>query len=194
MTSRSALPGAVLVWAALTLPALAAASLPEIPPVPPQTSTPTVPPAPVLPVTAPAPAPAKPAPAPAAVPLADVAAHLFVPRTVTGPLNLTFTIRNTGTRTLIFGARRDNAQNCAVAPLLRVVRVGSQAVVYPVPGEKRLCAQDFITKSAPAKGNVSFARELALPAGEYMLESWYLGLANGVLVKVPAPPQRVTVK
>ncbi|PNY82530.1 hypothetical protein [Deinococcus koreensis] len=192
MILRSALHRG-LTCAALALPALAqaTASLPEIPPVPPQTGTPGE----IAPTPIPAPgkpAPAKPAPAP--VPLADVAANLFTPRSVTGPLKLTFTIRNTGTRTLVFGARRDNAQNCAVAPLLRVVRVGTGEVVYPTPGAKRLCTQDFIVKSAPVKGNASYSRELTLPVGEYMLESWFAGLANGVPVKLPAPAMRVTVK
>ena len=184
-----------LTCVVLALPALAVApaSLPEIPPLPPQTGTrgelvPTPRPAPVSPV------PAKPAPAPAPTALPGAAANLFVPRTVTGPLKLTFTIRNIGTRALVFGARRDNAQNCAVAPLLRVVRVGTGEVVYPVPGAKRLCTQDFIVKSAAVKSNVSYSRSLDLPAGEYMLESWFAGLANGVPVKVPAPAIRVTVK
>ena len=83
----------------------------------------------------------------------------------------------------------------AAAPQVRVLEVGTRAVVYPVPGASpRICAQDLETKTAPANGNVTFTRELELAPGEYMVESWLTGFANDLLVKVPAAPVRITVK
>ncbi|GGO29342.1 hypothetical protein [Deinococcus humi] len=188
-------PRALLLTALLTLPVLAAAqdttspdSVPEIPPV----TTP-------LPSTPASPAPATPTapsvPAPAAVALPDVQANLFVPRTVTGKVNLTFTVRSSRATAITFSVRRDNEQNCATAPQVRVLEVGTRAVVYPVSGASpRLCAQDLETKTAAAKGNATFTRELELTPGEYMVESWLTGFAGDLLVKVPAAPVRITVK
>jgi hypothetical protein len=192
-------PRALLLTVLLTLPVLAAAqdtaspsSVPEIPPV--TTPLPSTPPA-----TPTSPAPAVPTapsvPAPAAVALPNVQANLFVPRTVTGKVHLTFTVRNSRATPITFSVRRDNEQNCATAPLVRVLEVGTRAVVYPVPGASpRVCAQDLETRTAPARGNVTFTRELDLAPGEYMVESWLTGFANDLLVKVPAAPVRITVK
>lgn len=190
-------PRTLLLTALLTLPLLAAAqgteptpsTLPEIPPVTaPLPSTPPAAPAPAMP-TAPS------VPAPAAVALPDVQANLFVPRTVTGKVGLTFTVRSSRAAPITFSVRRDNDQNCTTAPQVRVLEVGTRAVVYPPPGAApRICAQDLETKTAPAKGNVTFTRELELAPGEYMVESWLTGFANDLLVKVPAAPMRITVK
>ncbi|OLV19945.1 hypothetical protein [Deinococcus marmoris] len=191
-------PRALLLTALLTLPVLAAAqdtapaTLPEIPPVmtPLPVSPPSVPtpPAPAM-LTAPS------TPAPAAVALPDVQANLFVPRTVTGKVALTFTVRSSRATPITFSVRRDNEQNCSTAPQVRVLEVGTRAVVYPLSGvSPRLCAQDLETKTAAAKGNVTFTRELELAPGEYMVESWLTGFADDLLVKVPAAPMRITVK
>ncbi len=188
-------PRALLLSVLLTLPVLAAAqdaapaTLPELPPVvAPLPGTPPVKPTPAAP-TAPS------VPAPAAVALPEVQANLFVPRTVTGKVGLTFTIRNSSAAPITFSVRRDNDQNCAAAPQVRVLEVGTRAVVYPVPGASpRLCAQDLETRTAAARGNVTFTRELELAPGEYMVESWLTGFANNLLVKVPAAPVRITVK
>ncbi len=191
-------PRALLLTALLTLPVLAAAqdtapvTLPEIPPVmiplpvsPPSVPTPPTPAMPTAPST----------PAPAAVALPDVQANLFVPRTVTGKVNLTFTVRSSRATPITFSVRRDNEQNCTTAPQVRVLEVGTRAVVYPLSGTSpRLCAQDLETKTAAAKGNVTFTRELELAPGEYMVESWLTGFAGDLLVKVPAVPVRITVK
>ncbi|CAM3840350.1 hypothetical protein [Deinococcus frigens] len=187
-------PRILLLTALLTLPVLAAAqdaapgTLTEIPPV----TTP-------LPGTSPMPAPAMPTapsvPAPAAVALPDVVANLFVPRTVTGKVGLTFTVRSSRAAPITFSVRRDNEQNCAIGPQVRVLEVGTRAVVYPQPGAApRICAQDMETKTAAARGNVTFTRELELAPGEYMVESWLTGFAGDLLVKVPAAPVRITVK
>ncbi|CAM4146584.1 hypothetical protein [Deinococcus marmoris] len=198
-------PRALLLTALLTLPVLAAAqdaapaTLPEIPPVmtPLPVSPPSVPtsPAPTTPLPTPAMPTAPSTPAPAAVALPDVQANLFVPRTVTGKVALTFTVRSTRATPITFSVRRDNEQNCSTAPQVRVLEVGTRAVVYPLPGASpRICAQDLETRTAPARGNVSFTRELELAPGEYMVESWLTGFANNLLVKVPAAPMRITVK
>lgn len=185
-------PRILLLTALLSLSVLAAAQNTTVPEIPPVTT-----PAPSGPVVSPTPAtPTAPSvPAPAAVALPDVQANLFVPRTVTGKVNLTFTIRSSRATPITFGVRRDNDQNCATAPQVRVLQVGTRAVVYPVPGAApRLCAQDLETKTAPARGNVTFTRELDLAPGEYMVESWLTGFADNLLVKVPAAPVRITVK
>lgn len=190
-------PRALLLTALLTLPVLAAAQAPAAPQTAPGT-LPEIPPV-IMPVAPAAPAPATPTapsvPAPAAVALPEVQANLFVPRTVTGKVNLTFTVRSSSKAPITFSVRRDNEQNCAAAPQVRVLEVGTRAVVYPVPGASpRICAQDLETKTAPANGNVTFTRELELAPGEYMVESWLTGFANDLLVKVPAAPVRITVK
>lgn len=192
-------PRILLLTALLTLPVLAAAqgtapasppaTLPEIPPV--TTPQPTTPPATATPAVPTAPS----VPAPAAVALPGVQANLFVPRTVTGKVGLTFTVRSSRETPITFRVRRDNDQNCATAPQVRVLEVGTRAVIYPPAGASpRLCAQDLETRTAPAKGNVTFTRELELAPGEYMVESWLTGFADDLLVKVPAAPVRITVK
>ncbi|WP_295823484.1 hypothetical protein [uncultured Deinococcus sp.] len=185
--------GASLQSAPPEIPALP----PELPPVEGQPAAPvplepapleTVPPALVVP------RPSRPVPTRPPVVLDGVTATLFVPRTVTGALKLTFTVRSTRPAPVVFGVRRDNDQNCAFAPLLRVVEVGTQRVVYPVAGQQRLCTQEVVTKSTAVSGNVSFSRTLTLPGGEYMLESWLSARVGGAAVRVPARPVRVTVK
>ncbi|WP_309570041.1 hypothetical protein [Deinococcus sp.] len=140
--------------------------------------------------------PGQPAPSVSQKPVAlpGVSGTLNVARTVSGAVPLTITVR-AGDTPLVIGVRRDNTQNCAYGPLVRVVRVGTQEVVYPAAGsQKRLCTQEVVTKSTAASGAASFSRELKVPPGEYMVESWLTGLVNGVLVKVPATPVRITVK
>lgn len=187
----------VLVLAALALIPLAWAQdvsiVPEIPPLPADTLPAPAVPAPVdVPPSLPAPTAMPLAPKPVALP--GVRGTLTVARTLNGMVPLTFTIRAGGTP-IMFGVRRDNAQNCAFAPLVRVVQVGTQQVVYPAAGsQKRLCTQEIVTKSTASTGMVSFSRDLPLPPGEYMVESWLTGLANGQLVKVAALPVRVSVK
>lgn len=189
-----------LLLTVLALAGVAGASVPtappeipplplELPPVQGQPPEPTTQ-APVAPRPS---SPAQPAPvAPAVLP--GLSATLFVPRTVTGALTLTFTVRSTRLSPVVFGVRRDNDQNCAFAPLMRVIEVGTQRVVYPVTGQQRLCTQEIVTKSTAVSGNVSFTRTLTLPAGEYMLESWLSARVDNAAVRVPARPVRVTVK
>ena len=183
-------PRVLLVSVLLTLPVLAAAQDTSLPEIPPMTA-----PLPSPPAEPPAPSTAPSVPTPAAVALPEVSANLFVPRTVTGPVGLTFTVRNSSASAITFSVRRDNDQNCVTAPQVRVLQVGTREVVYPVPGAApKLCAQDLETKTAPARGNVTFTRTLDLPAGDYMVESWLTGFANDLLVKVPGAPMRITVK
>lgn len=131
-------------------------------------------------------------PSPPTVP--GLSATLSAPRSVSGEVPLTLTLQSSrGAVTL--GVGRDNEQNCATAPRVRVLRVGTREVVYPAPGaEPRLCAQDLETRSLPAGGRTVFTRRLALPAGEYMIEGWLTGFVADAAGKVPAAPVRVTVK
>ncbi|MBB5233092.1 hypothetical protein [Deinococcus budaensis] len=131
---------------------------------------------------------------PAAAP-AGVGASLAAPRRVTGPVPLTLTLKSSRAAPLPLSLGRDNDQNCAFAPTVRVLRVGTREVVFPVPGaEPRLCSQELQAKTLPARGRVAFTRPLDLPAGEYLIEGWFAGLADGARVKIPARPVRVTVR
>lgn len=192
MTARHLLIAACM---ALSAPALAQSTLPEIPPVSPTAPGDTGTPIFVTPAPMTAPIPTKPSTPPALSKLPDVNLNLFVPRTVTGKLNLNLTVRNARTTPISFGLARQNDQDCAFAPLVRVLRVGTREVVYPRAGTRApLCTQEMQSKTAPAKGMVSFTRTLNLPAGDYVIESWLSGFADGTPVKLSASPMRVTVK
>lgn len=141
--------------------------------------------------------PATPAPSSTTMPapLSGVTATLAAPRNVTGSIPLTLTLRSSLAEPVTFGVGRDNDQNCAFAPTVRVLRVGTREVVYPAPGaEPRICTQELLTKTAPAGGSVVFTRDLDLPAGDYIIEGWFGGFADNERVKVPAQPVRVTVR
>ncbi|GHF31006.1 hypothetical protein HNQ07_000646 [Deinococcus metalli] len=125
---------------------------------------------------------------------AGTTATLDAPRMARSPLTLSMTVQRPGGPVLVVAVRRDNAQNCAFAPLLRVVEVGTRRVVYPVAGRQRLCTQEIVTKSTAATGRLSFSREVTLPPGEYVIEAWLPGVVEGALVRVPAAPVRVSVK
>lgn len=179
-------PRALALAALLGLPPLAFAQ--EFAPMSSPASTP--PPG----VVTPAPPAADPAsPTPTAP--EGVTATLAAPRSGGGPLALTLTLTSARDTPVAFGVGRDNRQNCALAPTVRVLRVGTREVVYPVPGEEpRLCSQELQGGTLTARGRVTFTRDLDLPAGEYMVEGWFAGFADGVRVKVPAQPVRVTVR
>ena len=146
--------------------------------------------------------PVTPLPNPATVPVGvtpvipgDLTATLSAPRTVTGRLPLTLILKSSRAAAVKMQIGRDNEQNCAAAPTVRVLRVGTREVVYPEPGKApSLCAQDLRTDTLAARGQATYTRELSLAPGEYMVEGWLSGLANDVRVKVPAQPVRVTVK
>lgn len=124
-----------------------------------------------------------------------VSATLAAPRTVLGPVNLTLTLKSARPVPVSFSLGRDNSQNCAFAPSVRVLRVGTREVVYPPPGEgPRLCTQELLSKAAPARGSAVFTRALDLAPGEYMIEGWFTGLADDQRVKLPAQPVRVSVR
>ncbi|AWN23446.1 hypothetical protein DKM44_09590 [Deinococcus irradiatisoli] len=178
----------LVVLGALNLPALAQDTLPEI--------APTSQPAPVQDTAAPTDMNAQPAsPVLAPVPLDQVSAILGALRTVSGEFTLTLTLKNAQAKALSFSAGRDSDQNCAAAPSVRVLQVGTRAVVYPT-GEKRICTQEMKIVTAPAGGSATFERTLNLPAGEYMIEGWFQGFAGDAQqrVKVGAQPIRITVK
>lgn len=160
--------------------------------VPPQG---TVLPAPVLLET---PAVPEPVTVPAATlpaRLDNVSAVLSAPRSVKGKVPLTLTLKSSRAAAVKLEVPRDNEQNCATAPTVRVLKVGSREVVYPPAGQSpRLCAQDLRSDTVAAKGQVQYTRDLDLPAGEYMIEGWLTGFADDLRVKVPAQPVRVTVK
>ncbi len=179
----------LLLLGALSLPALAQAALPEIPPTPIQDTAPVI--------SQPAPLTNPPVAAPTLVPvmLDKVTATLSAPRTVSGEFTLSLTLNNAQAQALSFSAGRDSDQNCAAAPSVRVLQVGTRAVVYPT-GQKRICTQEMKVLTAPAGGSATFERTLSLPAGEYMIEGWFQGFAgsDGQRVKVSAQPIRISVK
>lgn len=127
--------------------------------------------------------------------LVGVTATLSSPLTLKGKATLVFTLKSTLNNDLTLMTNRDNRQNCAFAPSLRVLKVGTREVVYPDgSGNAMLCAQDMKTDTLKAGSSVRYTRTVTLPAGEYMVEGWYLSLAGEQRVKVAAQPIRVTVK
>src|SRR5699024_4812266 len=115
---------------------------------------------------------------------AAYSAQLSAPRTVTGAVPLSLTVQNvSGPESL--AAARDNRQDCATAPLVRVLEVGTRRVVYPpAQAEPMLCAQDMDIRTVGVGEATTYERELALPAGEYMIEGWFAGTAGGDRVKI----------
>lgn len=162
----------------LTLPLLAGArGLPPAAPTPPGAAA--VDRAPVAPLPAPD----------------GVTATLAAPRRVAGTLPLTLTLKSVRPVPVRLDVGRDNDQNCAFAPTVRVLRVGTREVVYPAPGEgPRICTQELLSKAVPARGSAVFTRDLDLAPGEYMIEGWFAGFADEERVKIPAQPVRVTVR
>lgn len=146
---------------------------------------------PLSPVTEPVAGPVQAAPAA----LDGVRATLSAPRSGTGPLSLTLTLKSSRAVAVALSLPRDNDQNCVIAPTVRVLRVGTREVVYPPLGaEPRLCAQDLRSDTLGAGETLTYTRTLDLPAGEYMVEGWLAGFADDLRVKVPAQPVRVTVR
>lgn len=180
-------PAFLTLWALLGLSAaVAVAPEPAQSQLPALVETPSQPEPATHPTTPPVMAPAR---------LDNVSAVLSVPRTVTGKVPLTLTLKSNRTAAVKLEVPRDNEQNCATAPTVRVLRVGSREVVYPPAGQSpRLCAQDLRSDTLGAGKQVGYLRDLDLPAGEYMIEGWLTGFADGLRVKVPAQPVRVTVK
>lgn len=188
MLPRPALLAALLLWPTL---GFGAAALPELPPQTENWQPIFVQPAPI-PVGISSDALGS-SPGAVAVP-AGLTATLTAPRTVAGRVPLSLKVANTGNAAVQLGAARDNDQNCAVAPLVRVLRVGTREVVYPVAGEPRLCAQDFRTDAAGVGEAVTYTRDLELLPGEYMIEGWFAGSVNAAPAKLSAQPVRVTVR
>jgi hypothetical protein len=161
----------------------------EIPP------TPLPLPGPVLvPNTPPSGTPVLVTPAPLPTTLDRVSASLKAVQTGS-ELTLNLTLLNAQANAVAFSAGRDSTQNCAAAPLVRVLKVGSRDVVYP-NGEKRICTQEQTVKTALLGGSTVFSRTLNLAPGEYVIESWFQGFAGPMQtrVKLSAPPLRVSVK
>lgn len=132
--------------------------------------------------------------APAATPQ-HLTAALQLPRTVqAGEFSVGLTLNNAGTNTVTLTASRDSDQNCAFAPLLRVLKVGSREVVYPTCGSPRICTQDALNTPLAAAKSTLLERKLTLPAGEYMVEGWFGGGVDGQSAKVGAVPVRLSVQ
>lgn len=133
------------------------------------------------------------APAPAAETAPGFSARSAAARYTSSPVRLTMTIQNTGGQAQELSAPRDSRQNCTFGPLVRVLEVGTRKVVYPPAegqGEPMLCAQDMWMETVVAGGSVKLERTLDLPAGDYMIESWF---GSGAQAKIAAEPVRVTV-
>ena len=127
--------------------------------------------------------------------LDGVTATLSSPLTLKGKATLVLTLKSTLSKDVALATNRDNRQNCAFAPSIRVLEVGTRKVVYPDgSGNVMLCAQDMSTQTLKANGTLRYTRTIELPAGEYMIEGWFLGSADGTRVKIGAQPAKVTVK
>lgn len=163
----------------------------EIQPVAPQ-AQPTAP-LQVEPVAVPTTVPTVPA-ATAPAKLDGVSATLTAPRNASTTLTLTLTLSSKLNKSTALAVGRDNGQNCATAPLIRVLRVGTREVIYPVAGASpKLCTQDLKTDVLGAGGSVTYSREIQLPAGDYVVEGWWQGFADNLRAKVSATAVRVTV-
>ncbi|WP_293915357.1 hypothetical protein [Deinococcus sp.] len=216
----SALTGAALIWTApgaLAQTTSPASSTPAPLPPAPDEILPTTPAAPFSPTPA-SPVPVSPVPANPVAPAPPSSTPVFVtpaplpttplPTTLERvsaslkavqagtDLTLNLTLLNGQANALAFSAGRDSSQNCAAAPLLRVLKVGTREVVYPLAGEKRICTQELSIKTAPLGGSAVFGRTLKLAPGEYVVESWFQGFAGpmNMRVRLSAPPLRISVK
>lgn len=130
---------------------------------------------------------------PLALAMNNLSATLQIPRTVSTEFSLNLVLQNSQTAPLTFSVGRDSDQNCAAAPSVRVLEVGTRKVVYPT-GDKRICTQEMVERTAPAGGTAIFERTLKLPVGEYMVEGWFQGFISGQLIKSGAQPVRISVK
>lgn len=121
-------------------------------------------------------------------------ARTTAPRYTSSPVRLSIMLQNSSAQAQDLSAARDNRQGCVAGFMVRVLEVGSRKVVYPAEGgEPMLCAQDMWTQTVPAGASVRLERTLELPAGDYMIESWFGGNAGNGSVKLAAEPVRVTV-
>ena len=136
-----------------------------------------------------------PATALAATFVSGLSAKTSVARSVIGAVEVVFVVQNKGSLGLNLSLSRNNMQDCTFGPSLRVLRVGTREVMYPQPGASpKLCPQDMSTATVLSGSNINYSRKLNLGAGEYMIESWIIGLKDGQTVKVVAAPLRMTVK
>lgn len=151
-----------------------------------------------VPATPTSPTPTSASPVPALTPRITLenARLTAAARAATGGVQVTLNVQNAGGSALALSANRDSLQGCAVAPHVRVLKVGSREVVYPNPADVRLCAQDIVTREVAANGATTFTRDLQLPAGEYLIEVWFQGFVGGRgdRVRVAADAVRVTVR
>ncbi|PYE55841.1 hypothetical protein [Deinococcus yavapaiensis] len=113
--------------------------------------------------------------------------------TVTGgKVNVSATVRNTTSTSQTLSLGRNNFQECAFAPHVRVLRVGTRDVVYP-RAEPRICTQELRAETLAANGEFKFERDLNLEPGEYVVEVWVKGFANDAPVFLSGQPVRVNV-
>lgn len=87
-------------------------------------------------------------------------------------------LRLTGQGEYLLG--RANRQNCATAPHVRVLEVGTRRVVYPAETPGVVCTQDVVSVG---EGDVT--RRIELPSGHYVVEAWVP--ASGEMPKLRAP-------
>ncbi|RTR25911.1 hypothetical protein [Deinococcus radiophilus] len=125
----------------------------------------------------------------------NMTARLNVQRYTSSPVTLTLTLQNLTGKQQEISSPRDNRQECSFGPMVRVLEVGTRKVVYPPEGAGNvmLCAQDMFVGTIPAGGTIKLERELELPKGDYMVESWFAGYGLGGTIKVPAEAKRLTV-
>lgn len=109
-----------------------------------------------------------------------------------GTVNVSATVRNTTAASQTLSLGRNNFQECAFAPHVRVLRVGSREVVYP-RAEPRICTQELRSETIAANGEFTFERDLNLEPGEYVVEVWVRGFANDAPVFLSGQPVRVNV-
>ncbi len=114
-------------------------------------------------------------------------------RTANELINIVFSLQNSQPKIVSMGLTRNNTQDCTFGPFMRVLKVGTREVVYPV-GNEKICAQDFNTAQVPAQGSLNYTRQFKLISGDYMLESWINSIIDNQVIKISAPAIRLSFK
>lgn len=124
----------------------------------------------------------------------QVTARLQARRNAAGTVVTRLTLQNVGPTNVTLTASRHSGQNCAYAPLLRVLKVGSRQVVYPTDEPPHLCTQEALNTTLKPQQSLTLEHNIKLPTGDYLLEGWFSGGINGQFQKISAAPILIKIK
>ncbi|MFC4424862.1 hypothetical protein [Deinococcus navajonensis] len=118
-------------------------------------------------------------------PRASFSAVLSVPPHLrAGPVPVSVNVMNHTGQDVTLSLPRDSRQFCAAAPHIRILRVGTREVVYPLAYTDRMCTMDMVSTVLKAGTVVPFTRSVTLPKGHYLIEAWIPGV-NGQKLRTP---------